>query len=87
MKEGRFTFGDVFCGAGGASQGAAQAGYYVQWGLDKEESVLQSYRKNHCTAHIFHCDAHDFPSGVRKELLGVDLLHLSPPCRFWSPAQ
>ncbi|KAI4933897.1 uncharacterized protein J4E92_003566 [Alternaria infectoria] len=46
-KQGRLVFGDVFCGAGGASQGAAQAGYYVQWGLDNDERALAAYRLNH----------------------------------------
>jgi DNA (cytosine-5)-methyltransferase 1 len=88
MKKQRFIFGDVFCGCGGASQGAVQAGYYVAWGLDNDLRALQSYHLNHPSAHAFQKNAHDFPpSGVRKEDLRVDVLHLSPPCCFWSPAQ
>ncbi|CAI9632204.1 unnamed protein product [Alternaria burnsii] len=87
LKQCRLTFGDVFCGAGGASQGAAQAGYYVQWGLDNNERALESYSLNHPGAYAFKMNAHDFPpEGTSKENLRVDVLHLSPPCCYWSPA-
>jgi len=81
LKQGRLTFGDVFCGAGGASQGAAQAGYYVQWGLDNDERALKSYSLNHPSAYALKMNAHDFsPDGISKENWKVDVLHLSPPC-------
>ena len=83
-----YTFADVFCGAGGASQGAVQAGLYVLWGLDKDQPAIQAYNYNHTGAEIFFIDAHDFPPpGIAKNLLKVDILHLSPPCCYWSPAQ
>ena len=40
VKKVRYTFGDVFCGAGGASQGAVQAGFHVCWGLDNDEDAM-----------------------------------------------
>jgi DNA (cytosine-5)-methyltransferase 1 len=87
-KKDQLIFGDVFCGAGGASQGAKQAGYYVKWGLDGWDRALETYRLNHHTAHTFLQNAHDFePDGVGKEYLRVDVLHLSPPCCYFSPAQ
>lgn len=87
LKQGRLTFGDVFCGAGGASQGAAQAGYYVQWGLDNDERALKSYSLNHPSAYALKMNAHNFPpDGISKENWKVDVLHLSPPCCYWSPA-
>jgi DNA (cytosine-5)-methyltransferase 1 len=87
-KKGQLVFGDVFCGAGGASQGAKQAGYYVKWGLDEWDRALETYRLNHPTAHTYLQNAHDFdPDGVGKEYLRVDVLHLSPPCCYFSPAQ
>ncbi|KAI4680034.1 uncharacterized protein J4E88_005925 [Alternaria novae-zelandiae] len=86
-KQGRLVFGDVFCGAGGASQGAAQAGYYVQWGLDNDEGAFAAYRLNHPGAYAWKMNAHDFPpNGISKESWKVDVLHLSPPCCYWSPA-
>jgi DNA (cytosine-5)-methyltransferase 1 len=33
-------------------------------------------------------NAHNFPpKGISKENWKVDVLHLSPPCCYWSPAQ
>ncbi|KAH3956348.1 hypothetical protein HBH98_243990 [Parastagonospora nodorum] len=37
----QLTFGDVFCGAGGSSQGAKQAGLAGQWGLDLTRMPLK----------------------------------------------
>lgn len=86
-KKGKYTFGDVFCGIGGASQGATQAGLFIRWGLDNDKRALQGYQMNHPTAYSLQQNAHDFaPAGVRKDEFRVDVLHLSPPCCYWSPA-
>lgn len=87
-KKGRYTYGDAFCGAGGATQGAKQAGLHICWGFDMDECALDAYEKNHPSAVAFQCNAHDFPpEGFPKESLRVDILHLSPPCCYFSPAQ
>jgi DNA (cytosine-5)-methyltransferase 1 len=87
-KHSRYTFGDVFCGAGGASQGARQAGLHIRWGLDNDDDAIQAYENNYPGALPFRCNAHDFPpEGHSNEELRVDVLHLSPPCCFFSPAQ
>jgi DNA (cytosine-5)-methyltransferase 1 len=87
-KEGSFTFGDVFCGAGGASQGAWQAGLHIKWGLDNDEDAISAYGMNHPGALPFRRNAHNFPPrGHTNDELRVDVLHLSPPCCFFSPAQ
>jgi|SRR5690242_11999891 len=87
-KEDRYTFADVFCGAGGASQGAVQAGLHVRWGLDNDKDALTAYHLNHPGALPFCQNAHNFPpAGFDGADLRVDVLHLSPPCCYWSPAQ
>lgn len=87
-KKGRYTFADVFCGAGGATQGAVQAGLHVQWGLDIDKDALTAYSLNHSGALPFCQNAHDFPpAGLTEADLRVDVLHLSPPCCYFSPAQ
>jgi DNA (cytosine-5)-methyltransferase 1 len=87
-KRAQYTFGDVFCGAGGASQGAKQAGLVVIWGLDNDEAAIEAYGLNHRGALRFRRNAHNFPPrGYTNEELRVDVLHLSPPCCFFSPAQ
>ncbi|KAF2116861.1 S-adenosyl-L-methionine-dependent methyltransferase [Lophiotrema nucula] len=85
-KDKRYTFGDSFCGAGGASQGAVQAGLFVKWGLDHNKYAMQAYEANHLLAWVYEMDAHDFPEIESIKALRVDVLHLSPPCCFWSPA-
>jgi DNA (cytosine-5)-methyltransferase 1 len=83
----RYIFGDVFCGAGGASQGARQAGLQVMWGLDNDDDAIKAYQSNYPGALPFRCNAHNFPPrGHSNEELNVDILHLSPPCCFFSPA-
>jgi DNA (cytosine-5)-methyltransferase 1 len=87
-KQSQYTFGDVFCGAGGSSQGAVQAGLHVKWGLDFDADALEAYQNNHLGALPFRCNAHNFPPrGNTIEDLRVDILHLSPPCCYFSPAQ
>ncbi|KAJ4994344.1 Modification methylase HphIA [Stagonosporopsis vannaccii] len=86
-KRQRYTFGDVFCGAGGATRGAVQAGLHVRWGLDIDEDALNTYHLNHPGALPFCQNAHNFPpAGFNRAELRVDHLHLSPPCCYWSPA-
>lgn len=88
VKQGHYTFGDIFCGAGGASQGAKQAGLYVAYGVDMDELAIQAYGQNHQSARPYRKNAHDFPPSDRPiEYFRVDVLHLSPPCCFFSPAQ
>jgi DNA (cytosine-5)-methyltransferase 1 len=87
-KQPILTYGDVFCGAGGGSRGATQAGLHVKWGLDNDDEAIQAYQSNHPAALPFQCNAHNFPPrGYTNEELRVDILHLSPPCCFFSPAQ
>lgn len=88
VKKFRYTFADVFCGVGGASQGAVQAGLQVCWGLDNDEAASNAYHLNHPGALPFCENAHHFPpKGFTTSDLRVDVLHLSPPCCYWSPAQ
>lgn len=87
-RPARLTFGDCFCCAGGASQGAKQAGLHVLWGLDLDEPSMHAYSRNHPGALPFFLNAHDFPpKGYTEAELRVDILHLSPPCKYFSPAQ
>lgn len=88
QKPPRYTFGDAFCGVGGASQGAKQAGYSVIWGMDFDEYAIDAYSKNHHGSLPFQSNAHDFPpTGYTGKMLRVDVLHISAPCCYWSSAK
>lgn len=85
----RYTFGDCFCGAGGASRGAVQAGLHLNWGFDFNLAACQSYKMNFPSAKIYNVWAHDFvnlPDQDHDHDCKVDICHLSPPCQFFSNA-
>ena len=47
MSEGqKYTFGDAFCGAGGTSRGAIQAGLSIKWAFDFDDQAIASYELN-----------------------------------------
>jgi len=84
----KFTMGDAFCGAGGASRGAQDAGLFVVWGFDKEPKAIASYKSNF---EKFGTQCINQPVDVflnRESIVKwlVDLLHISPPCQPFSPA-
>ncbi|KAK7549432.1 S-adenosyl-L-methionine-dependent methyltransferase [Phyllosticta citricarpa] len=83
----RHTFGDVFCGAGGASCGARMAGLEISFGVDNDKDALNSYAQNFPNAQRFAMDAQDFATRLPdEEVPHVDILHMSPPCQFFSQA-
>ena len=84
-----YTFGDCFCGGGGMSCGAKLAGLAVTWGLDFDRQAIRTYQLNFegasCenTSVDHFLNANIFPSNQYH----VDVLHMSPPCQSFSPAQ
>ena len=83
-KSRRYTLGDAFCGAGGASRGAKAAGLRIDWGFDFDPAAIDSYRKNFHRARCEAIAAHDFVTVINEDFQ-VDILHLSPPCQTFSP--
>jgi DNA (cytosine-5)-methyltransferase 1 len=77
------TVGDVFCGAGGFSEGFAQAGFEIKWGVDFWGPAAETFRKNHPEAEVFQADALTLSPDT---LPRVDVLLGSPPCVHFSPA-
>jgi len=80
-----YTFGDLFCGCGGASRGAAMAGLHVKWGLDSDKPACDSWRLNFPDADCLDMDARDF-GRIPDKLVEVDVLHISCPCQYFSKA-
>ncbi|MCJ1462400.1 hypothetical protein MMC07_001001 [Pseudocyphellaria aurata] len=81
----RYTFGDCFCGAGGASRGAVDAGLRVEWGFDFDLSACKSYKSNYIATAVYNIDTHHF-SGLTDKEYKVDICHMSPPCQYFSDA-
>lgn len=76
---------DLFCGAGGASAGAWQAGAELLAGVDHNPDALETHAENLPGEHI----QHDLRI-VRPTILPplrVDWVHGSPPCQGFSQAQ
>lgn len=82
----KYTFGDMFCGAGGASTGAQKAGFYVKLGCDNHAGACNTYEKVFPGAELHRKDIFELITEVDTSKPRVDMLHLSPPCQFWSPA-
>lgn len=85
------TFGDAFCGAGGTTRGAVMAGLKVKWGFDFWDNACTTWKANFSEATCYCMSSDEFvgtaqnPRGDAPEIK-VDILHLSPPCQYFSPA-
>ena len=86
------TYGDAFCGAGGASRGAAMAGLRVLWGFDHWNHACATWRTNFPQAKCYELSSQQFvgrsqgSKSLKPVGMKVDILHLSPPCQYFSPA-
>ncbi|KAI0467570.1 S-adenosyl-L-methionine-dependent methyltransferase [Xylaria cf. heliscus] len=81
----RYTFGDMFCGAGGASCGAEKAGFHIKVACDHHLGACKTYDAVFPEAQLYMMDIFEFITSEFTKIR-VDALHLSPPCQFWSPA-
>ena len=78
------TVGDLYCGAGGFSEGFRQAGFEISWAIDKWGPAAETYEKNigvKVTPEDVTRRSFDFAS-----LPKVDVLIGSPPCQPFSLA-
>ncbi len=77
------TLGDMFCGAGGFSEGFRQAGFRISWAIDNWAPAANTFAHNHRSARVIQEDI----SQLRLQRLeGVDVLIGSPPCTEFSLA-
>ncbi|KAJ5778847.1 hypothetical protein N7457_006567 [Penicillium paradoxum] len=80
-----YTFGDAYCGGGGMSCGAKQAGLKIKWAVDMDKHALETYQLNFNNVEVEHSDFFSFLTNDAN-FLRVDIAHCSPPCQTWSPA-
>ncbi len=83
MRRRKLTVGDLFCGAGGFSEGFRQAGYKISWALDNWRAARTTYQKNMPLVEILEDDVSDIDF---HKLPRVDVLIGGPPCTFFSLA-
>lgn len=77
---------DLFCGAGGLTEGFRAAGYEVGFALDKDEDSCATYRANHPDTHVECASIIDFSPERIEELAGgrVDVVLGGPSCQSFS---
>nr|WP_225778318.1 DNA cytosine methyltransferase [Pseudomonas sp. Marseille-Q3773] len=72
---------DMFCGAGGASLGAREAGARIVGGVDLWGPAVESFKLNFKEAHVFEQDLRILtPEQVLAKTGPIDLLISSPEC-------
>lgn len=80
---------DLFCGAGGITEGFRTAGYHCLYGNDSMPEAMETFRANHPEAWCDHADITEVaPPKVRAELGlkkgDLDVLVGGPPCQGFS---
>lgn len=78
---------DLFCGAGGLSNGLMQAGFKVALGLDFDSHALKTFEANHPGAAVLQTDVRDVSGEDLLRAAGVshiDLLAGGPSCQGFS---
>jgi DNA (cytosine-5)-methyltransferase 1 len=85
------TVVDLFCGAGGLSEGFTKAGFRVIGAVDNDPLAVKTYRLNRPDVRadrVFLRDITTFRKGELRRLVGprVDVLVGAPPCQGFSHA-
>lgn len=69
------------------------AGLKVLWGFDEWDKACDNWRKNFTNSRCYQLQAHEFVQVAQHadakgypDLMKVDILHLSPPCQYFSGA-
>lgn len=78
---------DLFCGAGGLSEGLRQAGFYPRVGIDFDKHAAATYRHNHPGVPVIEKDISTVTGAEILELSGVDRIDLvagGPSCQGFS---
>jgi DNA (cytosine-5)-methyltransferase 1 len=84
------TLVDLFCGAGGSSEGFVRAGFKVLAAVDLDDMAVRTFRLNHPGLpddRVLCQDIRTLPAGTLRRLVGrrqLDVLAGSPPCQGFS---
>jgi DNA (cytosine-5)-methyltransferase 1 len=80
---------DVFCGAGGLSEGLRQAGFSVLGAIDVDAAACSTYRLNHKRVKLWEVDVRhlsgpDIMRALNLQPGELSLLAACPPCQGFS---
>lgn len=81
-----YTYIDSFCGAGGMSSGAEQAGFKVHIAFDKDANKILTHSSNFPECNSIAIGVAEFIDLATRRKWRCDVLHLSPPCQPFSSA-
>ena len=85
MVEHKLTVADLFCGAGGFSEGFKEAGFEVVFGLDNWEPAIKTFQFNHPEAKCAAISILDISEeDLFKVIPDTDVIIGSPPCTYFS---
>lgn len=89
----KYTVVDLFCGAGGLSEGFLEAGYDVKLGIDWDDAALKTFENNHGSAEAMKLDLFNLDNVKsidnklkEKNVNKIDVLIGGPPCQGFSLA-
>jgi len=80
---------DLFCGAGGLSEGFKKSGYQVLLGIDNIETFIETFKKNHKNTIAVCEDIRKIAvEDIKKRLANksIDIIIGGPPCQGFSVA-
>ncbi|MEN6290605.1 MAG: DNA cytosine methyltransferase [Methanobacterium sp.] len=91
MNDSKIKAIDLFCGAGGSSFGATQAGVEVVAGFDMWNLAIKAYKTNFPETKVFQGDLRNLSSekirSIKSEIGNIDLILASPECTNHSRAK
>jgi len=80
---------DLFCGAGGLSNGFVQAGFKIIAGIDNNDDALQTFTHNHQNVKAIKANLASLKPQTIKDQLNlkkIDVIIGGPPCQGFSIA-
>ncbi len=75
---------DLFCGAGGLSEGLSDAGFDIQWAIDQNEAATKTFSENHNIDAVTGDISQVPPKETGFSPEELDLVAGGPPCPTFS---
>ncbi|KAM0802709.1 S-adenosyl-L-methionine-dependent methyltransferase [Usnea florida] len=79
FEPSHYTFADAFCGAGGTSVGARDAGLHIKWAFDYDGDAIDTYVLNHAQDTCLRAEKFLEEAGFACKESYVNVLHQSSP--------